>query len=148
MQDTVERALVCKNCNKKIYPEISPAIIVAVTNGDKLLLTKFLSGYEKYALLSGYVEIGETLEDTIKREVFEEVDLSVHNIRYYGSQPWAFSHSLLVGFVAELNEDLTINLETDELSKAQWFSRDTLPHDDMPVSLTWNMIEAFRNNEI
>nr|WP_225426259.1 NAD(+) diphosphatase [Levilactobacillus brevis] len=150
VQDVTERALVCRSCGHKIYPEISPAIIVAITNGDKILLTKFLTGYKKYALLSGYVEVGETLEDTIKREVSEEVGLSVHNIKYYSSQPWAFTHSLLMGFTAELAEldkDLAINLETDELSKAQWFERDNIPHDDKTLSLTWNMIEAFRNHE-
>ncbi|WP_267887264.1 NUDIX domain-containing protein [Levilactobacillus brevis] len=120
---------------------------MTITNGDKILLTKFLTGYKKHALLSGYVEIGETLEDTIKREVSEEVGLSVHNIRYYSSQPRAFTHSLLMGFTAELDKDLAINLETDELSKAQWFERDNIPHDDKTLSLTWNMIEAFRNHE-
>jgi len=147
VKSTAERALVCPSCDQKIYPEIAPAIILAITNGDKILLTKFLTGYKKYALLSGYVEIGETLEDTIRREVSEEVGLSVHNIRYYGSQPWAFSHSLLVGFTADLDEDLAIHLETDELSKAQWFDRDKIPHDDKTISLTWRMIEDFRHHK-
>lgn len=147
VQDKQERALVCRSCGQKIYPEISPAIILAITNGDKILLTKFLTGYQKYALLSGYVEIGETLEDTIKREVSEEVGLSVHNINYYGSQPWAFSHSLLMGFTAELDKNLPIELETDELSKAQWFDRDKIPHDDKTLSLTWRMIEDFRHHK-
>ncbi|WP_324196331.1 NAD(+) diphosphatase [Bombilactobacillus apium] len=147
VQYTVERALVCMDCQEKIYPEITPAIIVAITNGEKILLTKFLTGYQKYALLSGYVEIGETLEKTLKREVFEEVGLSIHDIQYYSSQPWPFAHSLLVGFTAKLDEDLPIKLETDELSEARWFERDKIPHDDQPLSLTWTMIEAFRNHK-
>jgi len=146
VQDKVERALVCESCGQKIYPEISPGIILAITNGDKILLTKFRTGQKRYVLLSGYVEIGETLEDTIRREVSEEVGLSVHNIRYYASQPWGFSHSLLMGFTAELDKDLPIELETDELSKAQWFDRDKLPHDD-ELSLTWQMIEDFRHHK-
>lgn len=146
VQDKVERALVCESCGQKIYPEISPGIILAITNGDKILLTKFRTGQERYVLLSGYVEIGETLEDTIRREVSEEVGLSVHNIRYYASQPWGFSHSLLMGFTAELDQDVPIELETDELSKAQWFDRDKLPHDD-ELSLTWQMIEDFRHHQ-
>ncbi|WP_129044723.1 NAD(+) diphosphatase [Companilactobacillus metriopterae] len=145
--DDVERALYCSNCNQKIYPNISPAIIVGVTNGDKILLTKFLSGYDRYALISGYSEIGETFEDTVRREVMEEVGLSVHNIRYFGSQPWPFSHSLLTGYFAEVDEDIAIQLETDELSKAQWFSRKKKPTEDTIDSLTWTMIEAFRREK-
>ncbi|MFC0379896.1 NAD(+) diphosphatase [Levilactobacillus acidifarinae] len=147
-QDTVERALVCPQCGQKIYPAIAPAIIVAVTHGDQLLLTKFLTGYDKYTLISGYTEIGETLEDTVRREVHEEVGLTVHNVRYYGSQPWAASHALLVGFVADLDQSKPIALELDELSQAKWFHRDELPHDDTTLSLSWTMIEAFRRYEL
>lgn len=146
--DTVERALTCPQCGQKIYPTIAPAIIVAVTHGDQLLLTKFLTGYDKYTLISGYAEIGETLEETVRREVHEEVGLSVHHIRYRGSQPWAASHALLVGFVAELDQSVPITLETDELSQAKWFRRDELPHDDTTLSLSWSMIEAFRRGDL
>lgn len=147
-QDGKERALRCPHCGQLIFPKISPAIIVGVTDGDSILMTKFLTGYNRYSLISGYAEIGETLEATIAREVHEEVGLSVHNICYYGSQPWAPSESLLVGFFADLNQEKSIRLEHDELAKAQWFKRDEIPHDDTTLSLTWKMIEAFRNHEV
>ena len=86
-----ERAIYCEKCKRFEYPKISPAVIVAVTNGDKILMTKYAGGeYRKYALIAGFTEIGETLEETVKREVFEEVGLKVKNIRYYKNQPWSF----------------------------------------------------------
>jgi NAD+ diphosphatase len=141
-----DRALKCPNCGLELFPRINPAIIVGVTNGDKILMTQFVHGYDRYALISGYAEIGETLEQTIEREVKEEVGLSVHNIRYYDSQPWGFSGSLLMGFFADLDEDKPIQLEKDELSKAKWFDRNNIPHGDNALSLTWQMIEDFRND--
>jgi len=84
----VERAVVCEDCNRTEYPKISPAIIVGITNGDELLLTKYSRGsYKKYALIAGFTEIGESLEETVKREVMEEVGLKVKNICYYMNQP-------------------------------------------------------------
>ncbi|AYM03284.1 NAD(+) diphosphatase [Levilactobacillus yiduensis] len=141
------RKLVCDNCGNQLFPTISSAIIVGVTHGEQLLLTKFLMGYDRYALLSGYVEIGEMLADTVRREVHEEVGLSVHNIRYYGSQPWGFSGSLLVGFFADLDQVHAIDLEEDELAQAKWFDRHAIPHDDTTTSLSWQMIEAFRRGD-
>lgn len=143
-----ERALDCPNCGRRIYPKISPAIIVGIINDDKILMTKYLSGYNRYALVSGFNEIGETLEDTVRREIHEEVGLSVHDIQYYDSQPWAFSSSLLVGFFAKLDKAIPITLELDELSEAKWFKREDIPNDDNGLSLTWNMIEAFRDNQV
>jgi len=145
---TTERTLVCPNCHHREYPKISPAIIVGVTKGDQILMTKFATGYDRYALISGYAEIGETLEDTVQREVKEEVGLAVHHIRYYGSQPWGFSGALLVGFFAELDNDMPIKLEHDELSQAKWFQRDSIPRDDTTLSLSWQMIEDFRQRRI
>lgn len=150
---TKERSLVCPNCGLEIYPRIAPAIIVAVRHHDQLLLTKYTSGYGHYALIAGFVEIGETLEDTIRREVFEETGLEVENIRYYKSQPWGFSQSLLVGFFADLAADDTYETsayhsDEAELSEIKWFDRDAIPLDDSTLSLTWEMITKFRNHEI
>ncbi|MBR0091114.1 MAG: NUDIX domain-containing protein, partial [Lachnospiraceae bacterium] len=84
-----ERALDCPSCNRRLYPRIAPAVIVGVTNGDEILLTRYANRYHAFhALVAGYNEIGETLEDTVHREVMEEVGLRVKNIRYYKSQPW------------------------------------------------------------
>lgn len=144
-----ERALYCPDCEVVKYPRISPVIMVGVIDGEKLLLTKYAGReYKNYALIAGYVEPGETLEAAIKREVMEEVGLGVANVRYYKSQPWAFSQSLLMGFFADLQGDATITLDTSELSEAGWFHRPEIPVEESRFSLTWDMIQAFRNGEV
>ena len=82
-----ERALVCPQCGNVIYPRINPAVIIGVINGDKMLITRYAGGFRYNALVAGFTEIGETLEETVKREVMEETGLKVKNIRYYKSQP-------------------------------------------------------------
>lgn len=145
-----ERALRCTKCGKLIYPSISPSVIVGIMNGDRILMTKYShshSRYRKYALVAGYVETGESLEDTVRREVMEEVGLHVKNIRYYKSQPWSFTDTLLVGFFCEVDGDDKIIMDEEELSAAEWFDRDHLPieHSEAEISLTGEMIEAFQN---
>lgn len=84
----IERAYVCPQCGQIEYPKISPAVIVAITNGDKLLMSRYRDRpYGGYALIAGFVEIGESFEETVRREVLEEVGLKVKNVRYYKSQP-------------------------------------------------------------
>ncbi|AVL00006.1 NAD(+) diphosphatase [Pediococcus inopinatus] len=153
VKGTNERKLVCPSCHAEIFPRISPAIIVGVKKNDQLLLTKYAVGYKRYALIAGFVEVGETLEDTIRREVFEETGLQVNHIQYYKSQPWAFSQSVLMGFFADnVGPDAytTEEYHSDEaeLAMAKWFDRDKLPQDDTTLSLTKTMIEAFRKGEI
>jgi NAD+ diphosphatase len=145
-QLTIERALGCPACTVIEYPKICPVIIAGVTDGDWLLLTKYATGeYQRYALVAGFAEIGETFEDTVRREVMEEVGLEVHNIQYYKSQPWAFSQSLLAGFFVEADKSKKISIDSGELKEAVWCHREELPHDDdTAFSLTWDMIEAFR----
>lgn len=144
-----ERALCCENCGLTKYPNISPAVIVGITNGDKILLTRYSDRpYKKYSLVAGFMEIGETLEDTIRREVMEEVGLTVKNICYYKSQPWAFSQSVLMGFFAELDGSDCVKVDKSELSEATWFLRDYVPPCDTMLSLTNEMIETFRKNEL
>lgn len=143
-----ERALVCKSCGHIIYPDIAPSVIVAVTDGDRLLMTKYAHGsYKKYALVAGYNEIGEDIEHTVIREVMEEVGLRVKNIRYYKSQPWMFTSTLLMGFFCELDGSDKISLEEEELSEAVWFRREEIPVNDSSFSLTNEMIELFRRGE-
>ena len=98
-------------------------------------------------MIAGFSEIGETLEQTVAREVKEEVGLSVKNIRYYKNQPWAFTGTLLVGFFAELDGADDITLEEDELGEATWFTRENMPPTDNDISLTAEMMEVFRRGE-
>ena len=131
-----------------VYPKISPAVIVAVTDGDRLLLTKYAGReFKRYALVAGFNEIGESIEDTVRREVMEEVGLKVKNLRFYKSQPWVFTDSLLMGFFCELDGDNKITLQEDELAEAEWFERQDLPDDHSGISLTGEMIEVFRRGE-
>lgn len=142
--DHKERMLRCPNCGNMIFPRISPAVIIAVTDGDRLLLSKYAGrNYTRYALLAGYTEIGETLEQTVSREVMEEVGLKVKNIRYYKSQPWGVDGNVLMGFYCDLDGDDTIHLDETELALAQWFPRDHIPAHDDGISLTREMIRVF-----
>ena len=147
-QKTDERALFCPRCKNVEYPKISPVVIIGIIDCDNILLTKYSNGYKRYALVAGFVEIGETLEAAIKREVLEEVGLQIKNIRYYKSQPWPFSSSLLCGFFVELDGSNCVKIDTNELTEAVWVNRHAIPSEDSTFSLTWTMIEAFRNGEV
>ncbi len=141
-----ERAVVCSECGLVIYPRISPAVIVGVVDGDRIIMTRYANrpGSVFGALIAGFMEIGETLEDTVRREVLEEVGVRVRNIRYYKSQPWAFSWSILAGFFADLEGSPEITLDHNELQEARWVGRGELTPNDNPYSLTSTMIETFR----
>lgn len=141
-----ERAMVCDACHAMEFPKICPVIIVGVTHGDRLLTTHYAdkNAYQKHTLIAGFVEIGETLEDAVRREVFEEVGLHVKNIRYYASQPWGFSESMIAGFFADLDGSEQVHLDHHEISKSAWYNRQDLPKEDTTFSITWDMIEAFR----
>ena len=144
IHDRVERMMRCPVCGNMIFPRISPAVIVAVTDRDRILLSKYAGrSYTHYALLAGYTEIGETLEQTVQREVMEEVGLRVKNIRYYKSQPWGVDGNVLMGFYCDLDGDDSIQLDTTELSFAQWFDRHEVPAKDDGISLTREMIRVF-----
>lgn len=145
----IERAMVCPNCGKVYYPQICPSVIVGVIDGDKLLMTKYSISHSKhrnYALVAGYVEVGESFEDTVKREVMEEVGLKVKNIRYYASQPWPFSNTLLAGYFCDVDGKNELTLDKNELSTAEWLSRDEIP-DANTISLTGTMMMAFKKGE-
>jgi len=148
VRSQTERAIVCPRCGHAYYPRISPVVIVAITDGDRILLTRYSRGYvRRHSLVAGFVEIGETLEDAVRREVYEEVGLHVKRITYCESQPWAFSSSLIMGFFAEVDGDPTVRLNTDggdELAEGVWIHRDDLEIEDSSVSLTWDMIRRFK----
>ncbi len=140
-----ERMLLCNNCGFTVYPTISPCVIVAVYNGNKILLTKYAGrSYARYALIAGFAEIGESLEQTVHREVMEEVGLKVKNLSFYKSQPWPFTDTLLSGFYAELDGDDTITLDKNELQLAEWIDRENVPPNDLKISLTGEMMDNFR----
>lgn len=140
-----ERAMVCPKCGLIEYPKICPAVIVAVSDGERLLVSRYRDRpFRGWALIAGFVEIGETLEDTVRREVLEETGLRVKNLRYYKSQPWSFSDTLLAGFYCDLDGSDAIRIEEDELSEALWLPRGEIPPRGNDVSLTAEMMERFR----
>lgn len=147
-QSETERAMCCPGCGNIVYPKISPAVIVGVTDGDRLLMTKYAGRvYNRYALVAGFAEFGEPLERTVEREVLEEVGLHVRRIRYYNSQPWPFSDSILLGFFCDVDGDAHITLDDHELAEGTWFHRGEIPATENTISLTNTMIEAFRRGE-
>lgn len=140
-----ERMLYCESCGYHTYPTISPCVIVAVYDGDRLLLTKYAGrAYNNFALIAGFVEIGESLEEAVHREVMEEVGLKVKNLKYYKSQPWPFTDTILAGFFAELDGDDTITIQEDELALGVWMNKEDIPPDELKISLTGEMMEVFR----
>ena len=149
LPDHKERMLFCPDCRNMVYPRISPAVIVGIINGDQILMSKYAGrSYTNYALIAGFTEIGECAEQTVAREVMEEVGLKVKNIRYYKSQPWAFSGSLLMGFFCDLDGSDQIKLDTSARAEAGWYSRDEITLEDDHISLTREMIMHFKNGNI
>ena len=140
-----ERACVCAKCGLVEYPKISPVVIVAVTHGENILVTRYKDRpFRNYALVAGFAESGESLEDTVRREVYEETGVRVKNIRYYRSQPWGFTSTLLSGFFCELDGDPAIRIDENELSEALWLPREEVPPDTTGVALTAELMEVFR----
>ena len=138
-----ERAKICRRCDLTYYPRLSPAIIVAVTRENQILLARsarFPAGF--YRVLAGFVEPGETLEACVAREVFEEVGIVVKNIQYFGSQPWPFPDSLMLGFTAEY-ADGEIRTDNSEIIDAQWYTRDNLPDIPPKISIARLLIDWF-----
>lgn len=148
-RDEKERAMRCTACGAIVYPRINPAVVVAVRNGDRILLAHYADRVMllRYALIAGFTEIGETMEETVRREVMEEVGLRVKNIRYHANQPWGFSGNLMVGFWADLDGDDQVTLDTRELNEAVWLRREEIPANPQSVDLTHTMIELFRQGK-
>ena len=149
VHDDKERMMRCPDCGMMEFPKICPAVIIAVTHGDKILMSKYAGReYKKYALLAGFNETGESIEETVRREVMEEVGLKVKNLRYYKSQPWSFSDTILMGFYCDLDGEEEITLDREELALAEWFRRDEIPVEPSRDSLTNEMIIKFKNGEV
>lgn len=138
-----ERCVECPACGLTSYPRLSPAIIVLLRRGKQALLASSTRpGVGFYSTLAGFVEIGESLEQTLHREVREEVGLDVTNLRYFGSEPWPFPHSLMVGFTADYAGG-EIEPDPKEIGDAQWFSADALPKLPPKVSIARRLIDTW-----
>lgn len=138
-----ERCMACPKCRLHFYPRISPAIITLVRKGDLALLVsnaKFPGVF--YSALAGFSDIGESLEETLAREVLEEVGLTVTNVRYFGSQPWPFPSSLMIAFTADWSAG-DIVIDPSEISDAKWFSANALPMLPPPLSIARTLIDAW-----
>lgn len=143
------REICCPACNNVIYPRINPGVIVGVLDPthERMVFTQYAAAHERYAnyaLVAGFTEIGETLEQTVQREVAEEIGLAVGRVRYWADQPWPFSASLLAGYWCEVQGSCDFTVDHGELKTAVWLARDEVP---MPrrdtSSLTNAMITAF-----
>ncbi len=141
--DTKEESLYCPDTSTMIYPSISPCILAMVTRGDEILLARnnmFPEGL--FSILAGFVEVSESAEETVHREVLEEVNLKVKNIKYYGSQPWPFPSQLMLGFSCEY-ESGDIILDEKEIAEANWYKYNNLPYVPPTTSLSGKLINSF-----
>jgi len=139
-----ERATICSRCGFVQYPRLSPAVIMRIRKGKEILLSRAPHFEpEMYSVQAGFVEAGETLEEAVKREIFEETRLEIKNIRYFGSQSWPFPHSLMIGFTADyLRGELAV--QKPELEEARWFRRtEKLPQLPPRLSIARQLIEDF-----
>jgi NAD+ diphosphatase len=140
---TIERAKECLKCGLLHFPRLAPAIIVLVERGNQLLLARsrhFIPGL--YSVIAGFVEPGETLEQAVEREVREEVGIAIKDIRYFGSQPWPFPHSLMIGFTATYAGG-NIFLSDSEIEDAGWFTSQNLPALPGKISIARKLIDWF-----
>ncbi|MDY6352208.1 MAG: NUDIX domain-containing protein [Lachnospiraceae bacterium] len=141
-----ERCMICPKCGNHIYPKIVPAVIVGVTDPDanKLLVTRYAGRSIHYdALIAGFTEFGETLEENVVREVKEETGLAVTNIRYYKSQPWGMVSDILMGFYCDVTGSREVTLD-GELGSAVWLSPDEIKGQPDDMSLTNEMMMVFK----
>ncbi len=138
--DTKETALRCPNCGKVHYPRVEPCIITIVEKDDKILLLRHkLRNQDLWCCLAGFIEVGESLEHGLRREIREETGLEVDNIRYMGSQSWPFPDQLMVAFYADWKSG-EIKVQEDEISEARWFPKDQIPVSPQPGSISWKLI--------
>lgn len=139
-----ERALLCSACERLFYPRINPCVIVLVRRGDTCLLARHNRGNASYSsCLAGFMEVGETPEETVRREVREEVGIEVGNIRYVRSQSWPFPSQLMLGFFADYQSG-EIQVDGHEIAEAQWYRWDSLPPTPSAgISVAGQLIELF-----
>jgi len=137
-----ERCRECPSCNQLAYPILTPVAMALVQRGSQILLARGSHFPNKmYSILAGYADPGETLEQCVMREVFEEVGLKVNNIRYFGNQPWPFSRSLLIAFSCDWVEG-EIQIDSAEIEDANWYDRNHLPELPPPLSIARMLIDS------
>jgi len=139
----LERAKICDHCDKVFYPRINPCIIVSIRKENQILLARSPRFPEKkFSVIAGFVEIGETLETCVAREIKEEVGVSVQNIQYFKSQNWPFPNSLMIAFTADyLSGD--IEIDNREIVEANWYTKETLPNIPDNYTVAGQLINAF-----
>lgn len=138
-----EMAKICPECGHMSFTRLSPAVITAIVKEGKLLMAKHTyGGYNRYALIAGFVEAGETLEEAVMRETEEEVGIKVKNLKYFGSQPWPYPHSLMIGFTAEY-ESGEIKVDEKEIEDARWFGIDEIERPPSKMSIASELIDWF-----
>jgi NAD+ diphosphatase len=130
---------ICPNGDYQGYPQVTPAVLVLIHDGDRILLTHKPGWGQRHSIIAGFVEPGEALEQCVRREVFEEVSLEVDSITYVGSQPWPYPDQLMIGFTARYAGGL-VQPDNQELDGAAWFTFSTLPHLPAASSLSYQMI--------
>ncbi|MCW8109168.1 NAD(+) diphosphatase [Alteromonas ponticola] len=143
-----EVAIQCHHCSHRVYPRVSPCVIVAIYHDHKILLAKGIRHKESdmYSTLAGFVESGESLEQAVHREVKEEVGVEITNLEYFGSQPWPFPHSLMVGYIAQYKHG-EIKIDAKEIVDAQWFDLNALPLTPPPFSIAGQLIEKVKSRQ-
>lgn len=141
--DEKDMMLICPSCGQVHYPRIAPAVIVAIRKGDELLMAKH-SYHDniRYALIAGFVEPGEAIEEAVHREVMEEVGIRITNLKYKRSQSWPFPNSLMLGFTAEY-ESGSIKVDGDEILKAKWFKKDEIIRYESDISISDWLVQDF-----
>jgi NAD+ diphosphatase len=140
----VHEAMVCPACGHLHFPRLAPAVIVLIERGREMLLARS-PGFTKgvYSTVAGFVEPGESLEETVHREIREEVGVEVGNVRYFGSQPWPFPHSLMIGFTARWKSG-DIRIDAKEIEDARWFSPEDMPPAlPSPMSIARRLVDDF-----
>lgn len=137
-----ERAKECPRCGLQNFPRLSPAIIVLVERDHQILLARSHRSTQMYSIIAGFVEPGETLEEAVAREVWEEVGITVKDIQYFGSQPWPFPNSLMLGFTAKYAGG-EIRIDPTELADAGWFTPDNMPQIPNRISISRRLIDWY-----
>ena len=146
-----KRCMICDNCKNEIFPKISPAVIVGVIDEetDSILMTRYAQGdYKKLALVAGFAEMGESGEQAAIREVMEETGINICDLKYFSSQPWGFAQNILIGYFAKAVGSRKIIMDESELSEAVWVKRQDVSAQPDSISLTGEMLWAFKNSKV